>query len=70
MKQDFTMHIYKADRRCVTGMRPISRTVWVGRDSEGMARECKELSKTYPAAEGYFLEYFPVVHSSHYEFVE
>ncbi len=32
MKQDYTMHIYKADKRRKSGERPISRTIWRDRD--------------------------------------
>jgi hypothetical protein len=59
MKQDYTMHIYKADRRCKTGVRPVSRTIWTDRTEAGMQRECAELSNLYPATQGYRFDYYP-----------
>jgi hypothetical protein len=41
--QDYTMYIYKQDRRCKTGERLFSTTVWTGRDAAGMQREVNEL---------------------------
>jgi len=61
MKQNYTMHIYKADRRKKTGWRPVSRTIWTDRTEEGMARECAELAQLYPAAKGYRFEYYPAM---------
>jgi outer membrane protein assembly factor BamD (BamD/ComL family) len=50
-KQDYTMYIYKLDRRCKTGERLFSTTVW-NRDEEGMKREVRELqSQLYPATQ-------------------
>jgi len=43
MKQDFTMYIYKLDKRTKSGERLVSTTVWTDRDEAGMAREVKEL---------------------------
>ena len=49
MKQDFTMYIYKLDKRTKSGERLVSTTVWTNRDEAGMAREVKELhSHHYP----------------------
>jgi hypothetical protein len=61
MKQDYTMYIYKSDRRCKTGERLVSTTVWTGRDEAGMRRECAELFGLYPAQQGYRFEYFPTM---------
>lgn len=61
MKQDYTMHIYKADKRCLTGERPVSRTIWLDRTAEGMRRECNELYNLYPASKGYRFEYYPAM---------
>jgi len=61
MKQDYTMHIYKADKRCKTGVRPVSRTIWTDRTEEGMVRECVELAHLYPAKQGYRFEYYPAM---------
>jgi hypothetical protein len=43
VKQDYTMYIYKLDRRCKTGERLVSTTVWRNRDEAGMKREVSEL---------------------------
>jgi len=61
MKQDYTMYIYKADKRTKTGERPVSTTVWSGRTEEGMRRESLELADLYPASQGYRFEYFPTM---------
>jgi len=61
MKQDYTMHIYKADHRYKSGERPVSRTIWTDRTEEGMVRECAELANLYPAAQGYRFEYYPAM---------
>ena len=60
MKQDYTMYIYKLDRRYKTGERLFSTTVWTYRDEGTMARECRELQLTglYPASE-FRIVYFP-----------
>ena len=60
MKQDYTMYIYKLDRRCKTGERLVSTTVWTGKTDEMMEREIRELMLTglYPASEFRF-EYVP-----------
>lgn len=60
MKQDYTLRIYKLDRRYKTGERLVSTTVWTYRDAESMEREVKELMFTglYPASEFRF-EYYP-----------
>jgi hypothetical protein len=51
-KQDYTMYIYKVDRRCKAGERLFSTTVWQERDDEGMKREVRELqSQLYPATQ-------------------
>ena len=59
MKQDYTMYIYKTDKRTKSGERLVSTTVWVSRDEAGMKRECAELFPVYPAKFGYRFEYFP-----------
>ncbi len=58
-KQDYTMYIYKADKRIKSGERLVSTTVWTDRDEAGMKRECAELFPMYPAKFGYRFEYFP-----------
>jgi hypothetical protein len=59
MRQDYTMYIYKTDRRTKTGERLISTTVWQGRDEAGMRRECNGLYDLYPATKGFRFEYHP-----------
>ena len=61
MKQNYTMYIYKADRRKKSGERLVSTTVWQDRDEAGMQRECAELFSMYPAVQGYRFEYFPTM---------
>lgn len=61
MKQNYTMYIYKTDRRTKSGERAVSTTVWKDRDEAGMKRECAELFALYPASQGYRVEYFPTM---------
>ena len=51
MKQNWTMYIYKADRRYTAGQRLFSTTVWTERDEATMVREVQELAHLYPAAQ-------------------
>lgn len=46
MKQNWTMYIWKLDRRTRRGERLFSTTVWTGRDREAMDREVRELFLT------------------------
>lgn len=59
MKRDYTMYIYKADRRTVTGERLFSTTVWADRTPAAMRRECNELYDLYPATQGFRFECVP-----------
>lgn len=61
MKQDYTLYVYKRDRRTKTGERLVSTTVWTGRTDAGMKREIREIvaSGLYPVSQ-YRLEYYPV----------
>ena len=59
MKQDYTMYIYRQDRRCRTGERLYSTTVWQGRDDNGMRREVAELFNLYNPDSGWRFEWFP-----------
>ena len=59
MKQDYTVYIYKADRRTKSGERLFSTTVWAGRDADTMRRECNELYDLYPATKAGALSTFP-----------
>jgi len=57
MKSDWTMYIYKVDRRCKEGRRLVSTTVWRDRDHASMQREITELHlHDYPRPE-YVIEY-------------
>jgi hypothetical protein len=61
MKQDYTMYIYKTDRRTKSGERLISTTVWRDRDAAAMRRECNELYDLYPATKGWRFECHPTM---------
>jgi len=61
MKQDYTMYIYKTDRRTKSGERLISTTVWRDQTEAGMRRECNELYDLYPATIGYRFECHPTM---------
>ena len=61
MKQDYTMYIYKADKRTKSGERLVSTTVWADRTAEAMANEVRGLTLPYPARQGYRFEYFPTM---------
>jgi hypothetical protein len=58
-KQDYTLYIYKADKRCKTGERLFSTTVWTNRDDNGMRREVAELFDLYNPNKGWRFEWFP-----------
>ena len=61
MKQDYTMYIYKADKRTKTGERLFSTTVWTDRTLEGMEREMRELARDlYPGTDWRF-EFVPTM---------
>ena len=61
MKQDYTMYIYKTDRRYKTGERLFSTTVWADRTLEGMEREMHELAcDLYPGTDWRF-EFVPTM---------
>jgi hypothetical protein len=59
MTQDYTMYIYKADRRKKTGERLFSTTVWCNRDDNGMRREVAALFDLYNPDNGWRFEWFP-----------
>ena len=61
MKQDYTMYIYKRDRRTKSGERLFSTTVWAGRDADTMRREGNELYDLYPATLGWRFECVPTM---------
>ena len=59
MKTDWTLYIYKVDRRKKTGERLFSTTVWQNRDEESMQREVNELHlHHYPRAQ-FRMEFAP-----------
>jgi hypothetical protein len=58
------MYIYKVDRRCKSGERIVSTSVWQHRDSAEMGREVRELQyQLYPKKLGYRFEIHPVTNS-------
>lgn len=59
MKQDWTMYIYKADRRKKQGERLVSTTVWRDRTEDEMRRESAELFDLYPNKLGFRIECLP-----------
>ena len=60
MKQDWTMYIWRFDRRCKAGERLFSTTVWQGRDVAAMDREVRELFGMYPQ-DKFRIEYHPAM---------
>ena len=58
-KCDYTLYIYKTDKRYKAGERPVSTTIWRDRTEESMRQETINLGDTYPSAQGYRFEYFP-----------
>jgi hypothetical protein len=62
MSTNYTMRIYKADRRCKTGERLVSTTVWRNRDEAEMHREVRELQyETWPVSKGFRIEFLPTM---------
>jgi hypothetical protein len=60
MRQDFTLYVYKTDRRYKAGERAIETTVVPNITKTLMAKTVIELMDSkYPSAEGYRIEYFP-----------
>ena len=61
-KQDYTVYIYKADKRVKTGERAVSTTVWRNRDEAEMKREVRELQyDLYPTRLGFRIEFHPTM---------
>jgi len=68
MKQEYTLRIYKTDKRLTkvskygsrnkVGQRCVGSYQFQGRDEAGMEREVRELKHLYPAP-AYSFEYFP-----------
>lgn len=64
MKQTFTMYVYKKDRRCKSGERLFSTSVWQDRTLEGMEREMQQIARElYPGTDWRF-ELVPTCNSS------
>ena len=61
MKQDYTMYIYKADKRTKSGERLVSTTVWGNRTAESMKHEVESLYWLYLPKDGYRFEYVPTM---------
>lgn len=61
MKQDYTMYVYKKDKRTKSGERLVSTAVYCGRDDKGMSREVTELSSFYNPKDGYRFEFHPLM---------
>ena len=62
MKVNHTLYIYKADKRCKSGERLLSTTVWQNRDAAEMAREVREFQHdTWPKSQGYRMEFVPTM---------
>ena len=59
MTQDYTMYIYKADKRTITGERLFSTTVFTNRDDNGMRREVAALFDLYPPSKGWRFDWIP-----------
>jgi hypothetical protein len=59
MKQDYTLYIYKADRRTKTGERLFSTTVWTGQDDNGMRRTVADLFPLYRPEDGFRFDWTP-----------
>jgi hypothetical protein len=57
-KHDYTMYIYKTDKRYRSGERPVSTTVWRDRTEAVMEAEIVNLRGMYPSTV-YRIEYFP-----------
>lgn len=66
MKQEYTLRIYKADRRLVKGsgrnkpgLRCVGSYQFVGQTEDGMVREVRELQALYSPKDGFSFEFFP-----------
>ena len=61
MKQDYTMYIYKADKRTKSGERLVSTTVWRDRTAQTMDNEVRGLAWLYSAEDGFRIESVPTM---------
>ena len=55
----YTLYIYKADKRCKTGERLFSTTVWPVKDDNGMRRTVAELFDLYRPEDGFRFDWTP-----------
>jgi hypothetical protein len=55
----YTLYIYKADKRCKTGERLFSTTVWNVADDNAMRRTVAELFDLYPPDKGWRFDWTP-----------
>jgi hypothetical protein len=55
----YTLYIYKQDRRCKTGERLFSTTVWNVKDDNGMRRTVGNLFDLYPPIKGWRFDWTP-----------
>jgi hypothetical protein len=62
MVQDYTLCIYKTDKRTKSGERLVSTTVWQNRDAAAMRREVRELQyELWPVSKGFRIEFHPTM---------
>ena len=55
----YTLYIYKTDKRCKTGERLYSTTVWNVADDNAMRRTVAELFDLYPPGKGWRFDWTP-----------
>jgi hypothetical protein len=55
----YTLYIYKADKRCKTGERLFSTTVWNVKDDNAMRRTVGNLFDLYPPIKGWRFDWTP-----------
>jgi len=61
MTNQYTMYIYKVDKRKKSGERLVSTSVWYNRDEAEMKREVRELQyELWPVGKGFRIEFHPV----------
>lgn len=59
MKQDYTLYIYKLDKRTKTGERLFSTTVWTYKSEDEMNREVAELHLHHYPRKMFRMEFCP-----------
>ena len=57
----YTLYIYKADRRCKTGERLFSTTVWPAKDDNAMRRTVADLFPLYRTEDGFRFDWTPTM---------